>query len=428
MKVLVVDDDAGIRRLLVSLLKEHFDCWTTEVNDGLEALAAIRKAPPQLVLLDIGLPVMDGIEVLEALRAEPAYRLLPVVVVSGIADTASVRRAVTLGAMDFLVKPIRLLEAEGRLRRVFDSLRRRRTLGPAAPGAPPADGTDGKRVRLLVIDRDLNFRQMVSGLLEGEVTLLVAEHGSDGLLGYVESQPHVVSVGEGLSLPNERLLARKIRALDTSRRSRLYLCAERDELSGEDTSLFDGVLRRSYVPARLRAEFTRVLMDHERVHAPLRRLLREELEPEIVTAVRQALGFATMHDIAILPQSEATAIVRDVGRYVDLKVVGEERVLRAAIAGSRADVEHLAALMVGAPTTVEDGAGDALGELLNTIAGRLSQSFDASGVRMVMGTPHDMAGTESLTPDVVLPFAAADGERLVLTVTVAGGASEAVVA
>ena len=101
--VLVVDDEAGARRTLMRLLaREGYD--TVGAGDGNEALRTVQAKPPDVILLDLMMPGMDGLELLEALHAHPQWKALPVVVLTALSDTHTVNRARQLGAKAYLVK------------------------------------------------------------------------------------------------------------------------------------------------------------------------------------------------------------------------------------------------------------------------------------------------------------------------------------
>ncbi len=103
-RIVVIDDDDQIRRLLVRLLVPA-GYAVSEFGTAEEALASIRTEPPDLVLLDLKLPDRSGHEVLEDIRSDPATRLLPVVMLTGLATTAAKIRAQSEGVTDFLAKP-----------------------------------------------------------------------------------------------------------------------------------------------------------------------------------------------------------------------------------------------------------------------------------------------------------------------------------
>ena len=104
-RILVVDDDAGARRLTrATLTKAGF--VVVEASNGQLALDAMHETMPDLVLMDVSMPVMDGFTACTALRRMPAGHLVPVAMITGLDDTASIERAFEVGATDFITKPI----------------------------------------------------------------------------------------------------------------------------------------------------------------------------------------------------------------------------------------------------------------------------------------------------------------------------------
>ena len=107
-RVLVVDDTLFNRRLLVRLLAS-IGHEAVEADNGREALALLHDpdAPPvDVVMLDIVMPEMDGYETLAALKADERLRDLPVIVISGVDELASVVRCIRMGAADYLPKTV----------------------------------------------------------------------------------------------------------------------------------------------------------------------------------------------------------------------------------------------------------------------------------------------------------------------------------
>jgi DNA-binding response OmpR family regulator len=105
MRILFVDDDPILREFAVLNLTTE----TTRVDvapDGGAAIAAIQGEAPDILLLDLDMPEGDSLEALARLRAEPRWRSLPVVVVTGREDVEAVERAFAAGATSFVVKPL----------------------------------------------------------------------------------------------------------------------------------------------------------------------------------------------------------------------------------------------------------------------------------------------------------------------------------
>jgi two-component system response regulator MtrA len=102
--VLIADDDADIL-LLVKAVLERSGHEVVAASDGAEALASVRARKPDLAVLDIAMPEVDGLEVLRRLRADPTTSELPVVLLSARAQEADVERGFAIGASAYLKKP-----------------------------------------------------------------------------------------------------------------------------------------------------------------------------------------------------------------------------------------------------------------------------------------------------------------------------------
>jgi two-component system chemotaxis response regulator CheY len=105
--VLVVDDSAAIRKILQRVLRQTGMALGEihEAGDGEEALAVMAKHPVNLVLSDINMPKMDGLQLLASLKASASWRNIPVVMITTEGGEAKVSEAVRLGAAGYVRKP-----------------------------------------------------------------------------------------------------------------------------------------------------------------------------------------------------------------------------------------------------------------------------------------------------------------------------------
>jgi len=113
-KILIVDDEPFNVDYLEQIL-EDVDCETVSAINGQEALDKVKSEPPDLILLDIMMPVMDGFEVLARLKANPSWRDIPVIVISASDDLPSVAKGIELGADDYLPKPFQPILLHARI-------------------------------------------------------------------------------------------------------------------------------------------------------------------------------------------------------------------------------------------------------------------------------------------------------------------------
>lgn len=119
-KILAVDDEPHIRRLVQVNLERHgYEVITAA--DGKEALEKVTTENPDLVVLDVMMPYMDGFEVLQTLRKNPGTRDLPVIMLTAKAQDADVFRGWQSGADLYLTKPFNPMELISFVKRIFKS-------------------------------------------------------------------------------------------------------------------------------------------------------------------------------------------------------------------------------------------------------------------------------------------------------------------
>ncbi len=113
--VLIVDDNAQNCELLQAYLEEAFARVDT-AGSGQEALDLIARHVPDIVLLDVMMPRMSGFQLCARLKADPATRDVPVIMVTALNEVSDIERSVESGADDFLTKPVNKLELITRVR------------------------------------------------------------------------------------------------------------------------------------------------------------------------------------------------------------------------------------------------------------------------------------------------------------------------
>ena len=114
-RVLVVDDEPG-NIVLVSRLLNGLGYDVTTATNGEAALEAVRRARPDVILLDVNMPLIDGFEVCRRLKNEASTRLIPIVLMTGLASVEDRVRSIEVGADDFLTKPFVAAELSARVR------------------------------------------------------------------------------------------------------------------------------------------------------------------------------------------------------------------------------------------------------------------------------------------------------------------------
>ena len=129
-KILTVDDAKTVR-LLVQQALAAYDCEVSEAANGFNALFLMERALPDLILLDVNMPVMGGLEMLTMMRSNPVLKAIPVIMLTSPADHAVLDELTALGVSGTLPKPFHAPTLLEKIRAVLDL----QPVGPAKPAA-----------------------------------------------------------------------------------------------------------------------------------------------------------------------------------------------------------------------------------------------------------------------------------------------------
>jgi|DewCreStandDraft_5_1066085.scaffolds.fasta_scaffold00026_32 CheY-like chemotaxis protein len=139
-KILLADDDRHLRKLVSATLEGDPEYVVLQASDGAETLEKARREHPDLILLDVSMPHMNGFEVCRQLRADPATADIPIVMLTAAANAADREAGRAAGATDYFVKPFSPLSL---LRRVSELLGRDTDLPPLGRGSPHVGSGSG---------------------------------------------------------------------------------------------------------------------------------------------------------------------------------------------------------------------------------------------------------------------------------------------
>ena len=283
-RVLIVDDfDLNVKLLQAKLSAEYFDVLTA--SNGRSALEIAAEELPDVILLDVMMPQMDGFEVCRRLKANPRTADLPVVMVTALSDTANRVHGLEAGADDFLTKPVAdialfsRVRSLVRLKRLMEEWRLRDEICGRFAGAKPVDAEiENGSGRILIIEEDrlaaakmcedLEIAHRVTvvgscaeapGHLDAETDLVIASltNPEDDALRFV-SQCRANDLFRHLPIlliAGERDLPRLAKGLDLGANDYLVRPVDRNELLARTTTQ----IRRNRLQNRLNDNYRRSL-------------------------------------------------------------------------------------------------------------------------------------------------------------------------
>jgi CheY-like chemotaxis protein len=361
VNVLVCDDDRSTRFVVKRILTQQFGLVVTECSDGLEAMQALARGRFHLMLLDIELPTMSGIEVLELMRESPATKDLPVVVLSNVRDGDAIKYLLKLGVSDYLLKPPRTDRLVEKVQRLLQVLPRTRAAEEDGTGARMSQASPA-----MVVDGDPEFRRMLTGELRRYGTVLEAESGASAMALFRETPVALVFVGEDLGVVGPALLVRKLRQVHAG--GPLRVVGVVDDAGPVPRDRFDAVIQRSRLPRMLRASL-RPFVRAEGAMSALAVTVPDL--PEIVSmATSQILGMMFDADVST---TDADADVEGLPSAVVNVAIAERFLVTISIYVNAEIAGRVATKMFGEEHTAEgtdDRAAVAM-DLAGLVAGRV---------------------------------------------------------
>ncbi|MFM2045088.1 MAG: hypothetical protein RLY86_3664 [Pseudomonadota bacterium] len=238
-RVLVVDDVLpNVKLLAAKLTREYFDVVTA--NGGPEALEKIRSHSPDIVLLDVMMPGMDGFEVCEKIRSDPAIMHIPVVMVTALSDVTDRVRGLEAGADDFLTKPVNdvalfaRVRSLVRLKMMMDEWRLREStsgqLGMlVATDSMQTQSAEGAKV-LVVEDSAIDLDKMTETLARDKGIVTAAENCAGGLEAALAEEFELIVISLTLMREDGLRLCSQLRSHERTRQIPILLLADETDM------------------------------------------------------------------------------------------------------------------------------------------------------------------------------------------------------
>jgi len=318
-RVLVVDDvELNVKLLEAKLSSEYFEVIVAD--NGLTALELAETELPDIILLDIMMPLMDGFEVCRRLKANPRTVDIPVVMVTALSDVADRLRGLESGADEFLTKPVNdtalfaRVRSLVRLKRMMEELRLReevcRQFGNSEDQVAAADEAGHARI-LLLEENDSAATRILDTLKPVANSVDRARNGAEA---HTLLDPSIELVIASLSMPDSdplRLVS-QWRATEATRQLPILLIADPGELprlaKGLDLGANDYLVRpvdRNELLARVRTQIRRKRLQ-DRLHENYNRSLSLALTDELTGLYNRRYVFAHLTELmARLPEGSA---------------------------------------------------------------------------------------------------------------------------
>ncbi|MCF7802869.1 MAG: response regulator [Candidatus Marinimicrobia bacterium] len=196
--ILTIDDDPIVRKL-VNKAMQSLNCSSVEVPSGIEGLNYLEKHHPQLILLDIMMPVLNGFEVLKKIKAHREWRSIPIIMFSAVSEEKRVKEALELGATDYLLKPFRLRTVQEKVKQIVENPTKSRR---ARVRAEKLTGAAGNRPGMVMVvsTNDQTRNRLFRLFRKRGIRLVHADGAIEGLRLLGSSTPDMIIIDKNLNL------------------------------------------------------------------------------------------------------------------------------------------------------------------------------------------------------------------------------------
>lgn len=254
LKFLIIEDEESIRALMRHTLKKNFSCLVMEAKDGEEGLQMAQSAIPNLILLDLTMPVMDGKETLQIIRNNAVLRKTPVIVMTAMNDKEVIGSLVELGISDYILKPIDIKETVKRIKKTLDKERARLRKTLAMTNEYPRNIP-----RLLLVEPNSDFRKQFHELFSDRLVIYDANSGSDALQLFIKHRPKFIAVSEKVGALDKKIITQRIRSVSCEDNISIFLLvADTKELSST-VFAFDAVIKRNHNSEEFASELEKLI-------------------------------------------------------------------------------------------------------------------------------------------------------------------------
>ena len=373
-KVLIVEDNEAARIAIRHTLEKKFKFEIREAKDGVEGLTIFSEFQPDLIMLDVAMPIMNGKEFLEALRSDPTYHDVMVMVLTAYGDKQLVREMIALGISDYILKPF---EGEDIARRVRSLMTRQSAANKKKQRTFSNSLQSVYDRKILLVEADVHFTSYFMDIFGDRFSVITALNGAEGLSEFVKESPAIVILGKGLSIINERLLARKIAEINNELNAEMYLL-NHDGVLPEDMKLFfDGAIAKSTDQVQFVRDFSQRILGFDSITNILKALTQGLRDP-LVDAVKQTLGVSNTEEVYDLDKKFIDLIPKEVVALCELLDSQENIRITLFITGARRDLISISNHPQA--ETLDKAVMDSLTEHIQTISNRMRQVYRDKGI------------------------------------------------
>lgn len=258
LKFMIVDDDDSIRELLKIILKKNYACIITEAENGEKAIEILKSDTPNLIFLDLSMPVLDGRETLAQIRKNIITQNIPVIIVTALNEKEIISDLLEKGICDYILKPFDKIDTIKRINKILA----KKTSGNNK------DSIDTQNIglpRLMLVENNNKLREQFHELFADKFIIIDANNGSDALTLFNKHYPRYIVVSDKLSILDKKIVILRISEQIKNNEVSIYLLLDDKKSVTAKVFQFDGIIFRDENLQNFKNDFLNTLLKDEAV-------------------------------------------------------------------------------------------------------------------------------------------------------------------
>lgn len=258
LKFMIVDDDDSIRELLKIILKKNYACIITEAENGEKAIEILKSDTPNLIFLDLSMPVLDGRETLAQIRKNIITQNIPVMIVTALNEKEIISDLLEKGICDYILKPFDKIDTIKRINKILA----KKTSGNNK------DSIDKQNIglpRLMLVENNNKLREQFHELFADKFIIIDANNGSDALTLFNKHYPRYIVLSDKLSIHDKKIVILRISEQIKNNEVSIYLLLDNKKSVTAKVFQFDGIIFRDENLQNFKNDFLNTLLKDEAV-------------------------------------------------------------------------------------------------------------------------------------------------------------------
>ncbi len=233
-RVLIIDDDRNMNEFVSRVLQSKLHCRVSSAYNGIDAFSFLFNEKFDFIILDISMPLISGVEVLEIIKGDDFLKNIPVVMMTANREREMISKIISLGIIDYMPKPLTL---DFTVKKISEVIKKLDNTDASEPNVSELAFSN----KILIADKSQNLLSKIKPNFSADEVLL-AESGLDALKLYIKFRPLKVYLGLGLPIINETIMIKAIRSFDINKNTSLIVCKENENLTAEEKNKVNDVV------------------------------------------------------------------------------------------------------------------------------------------------------------------------------------------